>query len=517
MTATASPPGELTDQELVELAPYHPVAWAMLTAGKHRAKGAEAQRIGVPSGTLVRNWRLAQHLAFMAERCMRLVRGESQRLAISMPPQHGKSQFLSRHFASWWVGSHPEERVILTTYQERLARRFNRQARDDFAAWAPDVFGLDAWARSSTAEWDVFRDSRRTGGGIDAVGRGGALAGKGCGLLVVDDLIKGFKEAQSKAIRDDAWRWFHGEALSRVYGPAIVVFTRWHHDDVIGRLKKRQKAGEIEGWEFINLPAIAEDDDPMGRKPGEALWPQWKPVSFFEALLSGGMPPSVWGALYQGRPTPAEGGLFKRPWIRWYERRGDLLLLPDGLGDIRIRDLARFITADLAVKKKDRSNYSVVSAWGAALVQQMLFLLDVQRGRWGGSEILKRMRLALDFWKASTIHVEDTAYHFQLMDMARVEKKLPVQGLACDTDKVTRALPATGQMSAGMIFLPRHAGWLADFEEELLEFPESAYDDQVDTLSYASQVFRTLSGGGVWIPDYETTPRVYDESVTGQL
>lgn len=501
-------------EELRILARAHPVAWAMY------ASGLEVLRH--PDGTEeeVTRWRPSPHLLYLGRQLMRLVRGDVKRLAVSMPPGFGKTELISHFFTSWWVGAHPQDKVMICSYQEGNARTMSRDARDSFAEHAPAVWGLGTWTRSSATAWDVFRQTRRQRGRVLAVGRGGALTSKRLNLLVVDDLVKGIAEAMSPTIRNGAWDWFYSDALSRLEPDArvLLVFTRWHHDDLIGRLQYKQQRGEIKGanrWEFVNLPALALHDDPMGRAPGESLWPDRWPAHYMRAIRDdSGTPPSVWQSLYQGRPTAEEGGMFKRDWIRYYHRQGDLITLPEGQGEFRVSDLVRFCVADLAVTTKQSSDYSVITAWGLEPGLGVLVLLDLERVRLEGPELIPRMGGMVKRWRAGAIYVEREAHQLHLLQFAK--RTLPVRELVPDKNKKARALPATVLMNAGKVYFHAGAGYLGDLEEELLTFPAGAYDDQVDNLSYAVQVFNDLAGRGPWLPDVPPPPDHYDGDVTSR-
>src|SRR3990167_5216571 len=207
------------------LAVASPLGWALM-AGRGR-------------------WQRAAHLDFLASHLHRLVRGELTTLLVSLPVRHGKTEFLSKHLPAWWLLTHPEHRVMTVSYQEALARTWSRRALADFAEHAPRLGGLSASTRASTRSWDVFRDGRRTGGGLDAVGAMGALTGRGANLLVVDDLIKGVATARNRSIRESTWEWFPSDLLTRLEPGArlLVVGTRWHHDDPMGRLERELRAG----------------------------------------------------------------------------------------------------------------------------------------------------------------------------------------------------------------------------------------------------------------------------------
>lgn len=488
------------EAKLVAGARHNPLLWLLLvTRGRYQ---------------------IPLHLRYLGEQLMRLHRGEILRLAVSMPPRHGKTQTILRAFTAWWAGTHPDQRVLLTTYQERLARKWSRQARDDFVTWGPKVWGLEAWRRASPVEWDLFRGDRRTGGGVDAVGRDGAMTGKGCGLFVGDDLVKGLKEVKSATFRQDLYERLQTDAMSRIEpgGRAILVGTRWHYGDPIGRLERAQERGELPGehWHFLNLAALAEANDPLGRQPGEALWPDRWSQHWLEARRDGGILPQHWLSLYQGRPTAEEGGHFKRPWIRYYVRRGDHIQLPDGRGSVRVRDLTRFVVVDAAATTKTTSDYTVVGAFGFEPSLGVLLLLDLDRGRWSGPDMIPRMRAMQQRWRAGAIYLEKEAHQLHLLQFAAREG-LPIRELIADRDKVARALPAMSLMSSGCLLFPSGAGFLGDLEQELLEFNNGDYDDQVDVLSYAVRVFNDLRGTQLWLPDVEPRDRTYDDDVTGRL
>lgn len=464
--------------EIEQLAKVHPAFYARLAS----------------RGT----WQTAPHLELICGLLVKLWRGEIKRLAISVPPRHGKSLLLSQYFPAWWLGTRPGDQVIVSSYQERLVRRWSRKVRDDLAAWGPRLWGHGPHPRASTAAWDVWKKGQRTGGSLDAVGQGGALTGKGAHLLVCDDLFKGKQEADSESIRENVWDWFTSEALTRLEAhrsACVVVFTRWHYDDVIGRLEAQQARGELkEPWTFVNLPAIATDeDDPIGRKPGEALWPERFPLERLEAIRQE-VGPHVWQSLYQGRPAPADGALFKKEWLKFYEPAGPRLARIAGRAKLVEIDLT-FMTADLAASTKTSADWTVLAVWGLSWSTRSLFLLDLVRARMEGPDILPRMRHLAGVHKCAAIHMEKGGFQLSLIQQA-ARMGLPVRELLADRDKVARALPATGALESGRVYFPVGAQWQAEFETELLQFPSGRHDDQVDVLAYAVLVSNQLLDEG---------------------
>ena len=460
----------------LELARAHPVGWAV-----YASRG---------------RWRKARHLEYLGGLLVRLARGEILRLCVSMPPRHGKSELISKYFPSWFLGSHPGSRVILCSYGQALTYEWSRAARDAFAEHAEEVFGLTTWTRASPKSWDVYEAGRRCGGALYAVGKGGALTGRGADLAVCDDLVKDRDEVSSIAQRDRAWEWFVSVPLTRLQpgGRAVVVQTRWHHDDVVGRLKRAQERGQLgEPWTFVNLPCLAEDEDPLGRAPGEALWPETWPASWAaeKAREVGSL---VWASLYQGHPTPIEGGMFKSSWTRLYQRDGDVLRSEHGT--VRLSDLVRYATCDLAASTRTTADYTVFATWGVDRVGRRLYLLDLVRERLEGPDLVPRLRAVLGLW-GGVAFVEKIGFQTSLIQEAR-RAGLPVRELRPDGDKVTRALPATAALEGGQVLFREGAPWLADLLEELATFPGGEHDDQVDALAYGVQVFlRSVRAAGI--------------------
>ncbi len=223
---------------------------------------------------------------------------------IEAPPRHGKSEYVSRYVSSWYVGRFPERRVILTSYGAKFAASWGRNARDLLEEWGPNVWGVDV--RQDTRaknEWDLFG---RNGGMISA-GIGGPINGRAAHLLIVDDYIKNAEEAMSEGRRQAHWDWWESTASLRLEpdAKALIMATRWHEDDLGGRILK-QSAAIGQPVMRLRLPALAEENDPLGRKPGQALWPE----RFDEASLlkrKASRSPFWWNALFQQKPTRHEG------------------------------------------------------------------------------------------------------------------------------------------------------------------------------------------------------------------
>jgi predicted phage terminase large subunit-like protein len=442
-------------------------------------------------------WECPKHLRYLSNLLMEVESGKTLRLAISCPPRHGKSWLVSRYFPSWWLGRHPEHKVILVSMQERFSRRWGRMARDDFVAHGEKLFGVTTWSRASTAEWEVYRGPRRTEGSMSAVGAGGTITGKGADIMLIDDLIKDLAEARNDSLREAQREWVQSAIETRLEPPGrvVVISTRWHHDDLIGWLMAQQKAGELgDEWKFVNLPAIAEDGDALGRAKGEALWPEKRPLDWLERKKKN-VGPYVWSSLYQGQPTPTEGAIFKADWFKRYKREGELLRCERGV--CKADELIRFGVVDLAASKKKRADYTVLGAFGYHPGWRVLFLLDLVRERFAGPEYVPRMKGFAETHKLGIMYVErEHALIQEKLGFSVVKEAIaagvPIVEIKPDGDKVARAIASTGSFAAGQVFTPEGAPFLGDLDLEMLTFPEAKHDDQVDVMSYAVGLFREL-------------------------
>lgn len=435
-------------------------------------------------------------LKWLCEEIIGFLKGPERFLAVSAPPGHGKSELLSKYLPTWFLGFYPGARVIQASYAASLTLEWAKISKELLALHGNEVFGVEVNQRASSEAWDVFRwheEERRSkrSGYLRAVGRGGPVTGKRAELLILDDIIKDDKEAQSAAIREAAWNWFVKVALTRLTktGKALVVMTRWHHDDLIGRLEDRKARGlDKDGWRIIRLPAIAEAGDPMGRAPGEPLCPELFPLD--ELLRVKARDGRAWEALYQGRPTPLGGAIFKRETFRYAKVYGGHVACDDGR-PVPLEDLARFSVADLAVSERDHADFSAFWECGVHRQTGRLFLLNLVRERMSGPEILATFH-RLSHEGTRVVFVERTAYALHLCQVA-ASQGVPVRELVADRDKVARAQPAVAAFEAGRVWFREGADWIPTVESELLQFPASSHDDIADVTSYAVRVANSLS------------------------
>jgi predicted phage terminase large subunit-like protein len=411
-----------------------------------------------------------------------------------MPPRHGKSETISRRVPAWFLDLWPDKRVMLASYNAPFARTWSRKVRND----------LIQAGRESLVRVRVSPTSRRAnewettaGGGMIASGVGGEFTGRGADLLIIDDPVKNAEEANSETVRENQWDWYQTTAATRLEpgGITVIVMTRWNEDDLVGRLVKGAKNGGAPVF-VLTLPATCEDeDDPteriLGRKNGGALWPErFSEVDLVVIKRARGS--YVWAALYQQRPMPAGGLLFKKEHFRYWDRSqtGYYVLRhgEDEGGDetIATEKCRKFGTVDLATSLKETADYTVCFAW-AVTPKKDLLLLGGVRARMEGPDHLPLVRDTLDRYSLSFVGIEKVQYQMSLIQQAK-RKGLPAKELPADRDKLTRAIPAAARIESHNVFFPLVWDLADDFEGELASFPNGAHDDMVDVLSYAVRI-----------------------------
>jgi predicted phage terminase large subunit-like protein len=315
------------------------------------------------------------------------------------------------------------------------------------------------------------------GGGMSTAGIGGPITGKGGDLVIIDDPVKNYAEAVSTTMSRAQWNWYQTTLRTRLEPGAriLLVMTRWAETDLSGRLEESD-----EPWVDVRLPALAEDDDPLGREPGSALWPARYDV---EALtktrdaLSG----SHWASLYQGRPTPLDGDVFRKDWFTYWSWSDGGMVTDNGPVELT----ETFMTVDLAISTKQSADPTVMAVWGAD-DNDRLFLLALERKRIPGPSQVRLLQKLDAEWNPHLILIEDVAYQRSFIQHT-AQKGMPVKGVRPDGNKLARSIPAADMFETGQLYLPISAKWLDMAEQELLAFPNGRHDDIVDVISYAAQ------------------------------
>lgn len=413
-----------------------------------------------------------------------LERGEITRLIICMPPRHSKTLTANELFSSWWFGKHPDHEIMATTYSQERADDNGRKVRNRCQGkMHRTLFPGCVISKDSEA---VNRFNTTTGGAYYGIGVGGPATGRGANLLLIDDPFKNREEADSETRRKHIKRWYSDDIYTRLMpgGRIVVIMTRWHEDDLVGWLLDEH---QHENWHVLRLPALAEDDDQLGRKRGEPLWPSFFPLERLEKIKKT-LGERSWNALYQQRPAPEEGNIFKR---RWFHRRYDYRNPPKFI---------RIINSwDTATSEEEDAAWSVGEVWGEAL--DGFYLLNVVRAQVEFPELLKMVRTMYNSTaqKPSAVLVEDKSSGRQVCQTIRRDSTIPIIPINPPKGygKVVRAKLVSPICEAERVVLPYEAPWLPDYEDELFMFPNSKNADQVDAktqaLSYLTD--NTLTAG----------------------
>jgi predicted phage terminase large subunit-like protein len=419
---------------------------------------------------------LPRHLEVLVECLESIERGETKRLIVSMPPRHGKSLLTSTLFPAWYLGRHPDRQLIFASYGQELADDFGRKVRNLCAdPRHRAIFPASALSNDSAA---AHRFSTTAGGSYVAVGRGGAITGRGADLLLIDDPIKDREEANSATIRRQLQQWYAEVGFTRLQpgGAVVIISTRWHEDDLVGWLLQEHIA---DGWKVLCLPALAEAGDALGRAEGDALWPDRFPVGVLDAIKAQ-LGNGAFAALYQQRPVALEGAIFKREWWKYY--RG------------RIQGERLVLSVDSAFKTGQQNDFSVITVWLEA--RNGYYLGDLWRNRVEFPELKRAVAALADKWSPVAVLVEDRASGQSLIQELRRDTRLPIKACSPERDKVSRAHAITPLVEAGKVFLPERALWLADYLDEMSSFPVGPYDDAVDSTVQALLYLRENQGWG---------------------
>lgn len=451
------------------------------------------------TGGIFTPWR---HIVYLCQKLDALERREldHRNLLVTMPPQYGKSTTCSKHFPTRHLARRPEEQILLTSYEDQKAERWGRRVRDQIGQ-ASEFLGIAVSPVTSAAKrWELVGHM----GGMQTAGIGGPLTGEPGDLIIIDDPVKNAKDAASVTMQDDAWDWYTDVVHTRRQTNTIklLIQTRWNENDLAGRILEE----EGDAWEVVNLPALAEADDALGREIGEPLCPEKYSLEDLEHTRT--LMRSSWSALYQQAPSPEEGAEFKRSTFRYFEPyEADeayyRLHAEDSVELVKVADCFRFTTMDLADTTKKRSDWTVIATWD--LVPKVeshddgrrrparLLLVDVQRVRVEGDVHLPLIKDTEARFKPRWHGVEKQYLGRQLIKRA-IREGLHMHGLDADRDKTARSETARQWLVEGRVYFKRGAGWLPAFERELLVFPNGKHDDQVDVFSYACEEADRLRG-----------------------
>lgn len=423
-----------------------------------------------------------------------IANGEKKRVIINIAPRMGKSEFSSYLFPAWFLGQYPDKKIIMATHTAGLSEDFGRRVRnlidsDEYRQIFPKTLVADD--QKAAGKW-----STSAGGQYYAVGVGGALAGRGADLFVIDDPHSEQDiKANSRATFDNAWSWFQTGPLQRLMpdGAIIVIMTRWSLVDLTGRLINYQMRNpDSDQWEVVELPAILPS--------GNSLWPEQWPIEQLEAKKAN-MDARYWNAQYMQQPTLDSAAFIKRTHWRIWE--------PDD------PPKCEFIIQswDTAHDTKSTSDYTACTTWGVWYNEEegnrpSVILLDAFKDRMEFPELKEVALKQYKEWKPDSFLVEKKAAGAPLIQELRrmgipVDEFTPSRG----NDKIARVNAVSDLFASGAIWAPDRR-WAKDVIEEVVSFPVGEHDDYVDTMTQALLRFR--NGGFITLPsDEEDEPMFF--------
>lgn len=421
-------------------------------------------------------WKRTKMSAFIADEVQRFIEQKTSNaydiLVIETPPQHGKSMTLTESLPSWYLGKHPEDRVLLASYNEDFAGRFCRRNREKLKAVGADLFGVSIGAISRADEFEL--DNGR--GRLISRGIMSGITGNPANLVIIDDPIKNREEADSPTKREKLWEEWQNSVKSRLaaHGKVIIIMTPWHEDDFAARILANEPNSRL-----LRLPIEAEVNDPLGRKPGEPLCPELgkdkKWLEDFKASYindpQGGQ--RAWAALYQCSPRVESGNLVHRDWWRFYD--------PD---ETRLYG-SMLVSVDAAFKDKDTSDYVSIQVWGKHLKDYyLLYCMNKHLNFLATCQSIKMVQGL--YPQAQMVLIEDKA------NGSAIIQTLSRQGVWCipvnpSGGKVARVNAVSAAIESGHVYLPdmQKAPWVADYVDQFTAFPNGAHDDMVDATSQA--------------------------------
>lgn len=406
-------------------------------------------------------------------------RGQIKRLMIFMPPRHGKSQLASINFPAWYLGKHPEKHIITASYSAELAQDFGGKTRDLVNSQEyRNLFDVTLREDSqSKAKWET-----EDGGYYLSVGVGGAITGRGSDIFLIDDPFKNRADAESQVYRQAVWDWFTSTAYTRLEpsGSIILIMTRWHKDDLAGRLLLQAAEGTGEEWEVLSLPAIAEGDEMM-RKEGEALWPERYTLVDLERIKNTiGL--RDWASLYQQNPVTAETQEFSENDFKFFEE-----------SELEGKMLNYCITVDLAISKDEKADRTAIVVRGKDPRNPNWYIMETVVGRLDPLQVIDTIFSLYQTYRqrgSVIVGIETVAYQKSLIyflneEMRKRQTFIHIVELKSKDKKEERIRGLIPLFKTGTIYLRRNQ---KDLMDELLTFPFGVHDDVADALAFQIQM-----------------------------
>jgi predicted phage terminase large subunit-like protein len=426
------------------------------------------------------DYKVGKHHRILADMLMDIADGRETRACVNMPPRHGKSQLISIYFPAWFLGKYPDKKVLMVSHTTDLAVDFGRKVRNlidrsEYKSIFPTVsLALD---NKSAGRWNT-----NSNGEYYACGVGSALAGRGADLLLVDDphneqdIINGNYD-----VFDKAYEWFTYGARTRLMpgGRVAIVQTRWHQDDLTGRVIKDMTQNEqSDQYNIVEFPAIIDDDTDHPK----ALWPEFYNLKALQQTKAS-MPLFQWNAQYQQNPTAEEASVVKREWWKIWKK------------DEPPECEYVVMTLDAAAETHNRADYTAITTWGVFMNEEVdaynIILLNAIKKR---VEFPELKVLALEEWtewEPDAFIVEKKSAGTALYQELRrtgipVQEYTPHRGSG---DKLARLNSVADIIKSGLVWVPEFR-WAEEVVEEVAGFPFMSHDDLVDTTVMALMRFR---------------------------
>lgn len=438
-------------------------------------------------------WKKTRMSDYLARRVQEFVETDTGHaydiLLIMTPPQHGKSMTVTESFVSWYVSKYPTKRCILVAYNDSFAEKFGRRNQEKVEEFGEALFGVHRGQKWTKNEWELLG----VPGSVISRGIMSGITGNPADLLVIDDPIKNREEADSETYRKKLWEAWSEVLKSRLQAGAkvILIMTPWHEDDLMGRMKAYE-----ENVRIIRLPVEAEEDDLLGRKPGDALCPELGKDNFWLAEFKRGYlnDPTTggyrsWTALYQCAPRTESGNLIKREWWRFYN--------PAEIYEFG----SSYISVDATFKDGEKNDFVAIQVWGKRGNQYFLRHSVNKHLNFPATvaEIIKIRQLYPD---ATRVLIEDKANGSAIIQTLQ-SQMVGVIGINPSGGKEARVNAVSHAIEGGNVFLPDNTSWVEEFVDQCTMFPAGKHDDMVDAMSQALNYMIYAFGGSLKLDESE--------------
>lgn len=439
------------------------------------------------------DFQTAHHHKVITEKLEAVERGEIDRLMIFAPPRHTKSELASRRFPAWYLGRNPNKQIITATYAGDLASDFGRDVRNivrerEYSNLFPDVSLRDD--SKAANRWHTNK-----GGVYVSVGVGGAITGRGADIALIDDPLKNRKDADSETIRDSIWDWYTSTLYTRLMpgGAIVLIQTRWHEDDLAGRLLEQQKHGGDQ-WEIINLEAITNE----GTDKEEALWPAWYPIEALKRIQAN-VGAREFSALYQQKPQPEEGVYFKREWFNRYTLgEHPKNTNPYGAGDYAVSDGEGDFSEEGIIEVDSDKNIWFTDWWSGQTSPDV----------WISTTIDLMLKHNPEVWLAESGVIRKATEPYLRSTMEQRNAWTVLEWLTTSGDKRAMARSFQGMAAAGKVYIPL-CEWGDALIDQLIRFDSGVYDDKVDVCGLFGRYLAEMWASSTDEPEPEKRRKDY--------